>query len=191
MNARPATEAPSTAPATTASASPTVSHRKEHLMIEKTSRTSRESAANALAPWNILSDMMRQQMAMMASSASTFFRSTEAMRKVQQHASHQANLHYSAAASRLRGSCEPAELMSIQSELMRFDAQEAGRYWQQLTAAMLQAQIEWMSAANHLFDQESGSSIKSAFDAFQQAMPMAAPFFAGHSNGHATQARAG
>ena len=190
MNARIATETPSAPPTTTSPSPPTVSQRKESQMIEKTPRSAASREASAMAPWNGRTDIYRQQMALMASAASSIFRSMESMRKVQQHAAHQGNLHYSAAAARLSGSCEPAELSAIQSELIRFDAQEACRYWQQMTAAILQAQIECMSAANHLFDQESGSGMKSAFDAFQQVMPMAAPFFASHSNGHASHARA-
>ena len=194
MNVRASTAATavqSTEPATTAATSqashpPSSSaHRKESQMTERSSRQSREAASSLLTPMNFMTDIARKQMSVMTNAASTFFRSGESMRKAQQQAAHQATLRYAQASDRLREDCEPAELMSIQTDLLRFDVQETARYWQQLTAAALQAQIEMMSAATHVFDTEGSSSFKSAIEAFQSAIPMAAPFFSSHTNGAA------
>jgi hypothetical protein len=110
------------------------------------------TTAAALAPWNLLSDLGRQQFALATESACAMFRGSEAMRKVQQEAAHHSSEHHEAAAQKLRGPCAPAELLAIQSDLLRFDMQEAAQYWQQMADAALKAQLEMMGCASQMFN---------------------------------------
>jgi hypothetical protein len=141
------------------------------------SYSSHEAAGNELAPWNFLSELGRQQLALATESASALYRSNESLRKIQQEAAHEASVRHAEAAHKLFSPCEPAELLSLQSELLRTDMQCVSQYWQQLATATMQAQREMMSNMSHLLDSEaSGSGIKSALEAFQAAIPaMAMP----------------
>lgn len=161
-------------------------------MSAKTSRPAPtpEAPGNAPAPWNFLTDLGRQQLAVATETACAMFRGNEAMRKIQQQAAHHASVRHQTAAQKLRGACEPADLLAIESELLRFDLQDAAHYWQQLTAAALQAQIEMMTSASHIFDSEAGGSVKTALEAFQAAIPTANGFFAGKPDGLAERSHA-
>lgn len=116
------------------------------------------TAADVLAPWNLLGDLGRQQFALATESACAMFRGSEAMRKVQQEAAHHSSEHHEAAAQKLRGPCAPAELLAIQSDLLRFDMQEAAQYWQQMADAALKAQLEMMGCASQMFSAGSGGA---------------------------------
>ncbi|OGB06131.1 MAG: hypothetical protein A3E79_07260 [Burkholderiales bacterium RIFCSPHIGHO2_12_FULL_61_11] len=149
-------------------------------MTSKTPRPSQnlEAPANSPAQWNSLgSNLSRQQLGFVTESACAIFRSSEAMRKVQQEAAHQALEHYAAAARKLHGACQPADLLAIQSELLSFDLQEASQYWQKLMAAALQAQTEMVSTTSNMLNSEAGSGVKSALEAFQATLPMMANAF--------------
>lgn len=164
--------------------------------IQMTSKTSRPASAyeghsSDLTPWNFLADLSRQQLSLATESASALFRSNEAIRKVQQQTAHQAAEHYAAAAQKLRSASQPADLLAVQSDLLRFDLQESSQYWQQFITAALQAQTEMMRTASHMFDNEAGGGVKSALEAMQAAIPpMASSFFAGRPNGSTERAQA-
>ena len=107
---------------------------------------------------------------MATQSAGALFRGSEAMRKIQLHAAHQASVRHEAAAHKVREGCEPTDLLAIQSDLLRFDLQEATEYWQQLAAVALQTQVEMMGCASHLIDAGGGQGFKPALDAWQAAV---------------------
>lgn len=161
---------------------------KEKQMTAKTSRptSTHEVHGNNLAPWSFLADLSRQQMSFITEGACALFRSSEAIRQVQQQAAHHASEQYAAATQKLRGATQPAEMLAVQSELMRFDLEEANRYWQKLMTAAFQAQTEMMGTASHMLDNEAGSSVKSALQAMQSAIPpIASSFFATRPDGPA------
>lgn len=139
------------------------------------SRSQTQAGTNACgheqAPWNFLSELSRQQLAMATESASAIFRGNEILRKIQQETAHEASIRHAKAAQKLFSHCEPAELLSIQSELLRTDLQTASHYWEQLAKATLQAQREMMASMSHLLDSESGSGMNSAMQALQAAIP--------------------
>lgn len=113
------------------------------------------------------------------------------MRKVQQQAAHHASEHYAAAAQKLRDTRQPADLLAIPSELLRFDLQEAIQYWQQLMTAALQAQTKIMSTASRLFDGETAGGVKSVLEVIQTAIPpMANSFFVASPDGPTERAQA-
>jgi len=151
-------------------------------MTTKTSPTASSRGAQAadFAPWNLLANFGRLQFALAADSASALFRGAEAIRKVQQQAAHQASAHHEAAAQKLRDPREPAELLAIESELLRFDMQEAAHYWQQISMAAWKTQLEMMGCASHLLTAGAGDSFKPAIEAWQSSL-------AGSLNGVATR----
>lgn len=95
-------------------------------------------------PWN---DLPRQQMAATAQAACALFRGFEAIRRIQQKTAHQALAHRQVIAEKLREPCQPMDLVAIQSELLRFDAQGAAMYWQQLAGAVMEMQREFIASA--------------------------------------------
>jgi hypothetical protein len=149
-------------------------------MTAKNSRgATREDAGSAvLAPFNLLADLPRRQMALMAQSASALLRGAEAMRKVQQQAAHQASAQHEQAAQRLLSPCDLGELMGIQAELLRSNMREAAQYWQQLATAALRIQTELAGSAG-LALLDSGTeptldSLQKAFAASLNGSPMTA-----------------
>lgn len=78
-----------------------------------------QACGSELASWSLLPDFSRQQLAMVTEIACTLFRSSEAMRKIQQEAAHHASLRHEAAMQKLRANCTPVELVAIQTDLLR------------------------------------------------------------------------
>lgn len=106
------------------------------------------------------------------------FRGFEAMRKIQEEAAHLASVRHAEAADKLRSNCKPADLMGVQSELLRFDFDAAGRYWQQLGAAALEMQAEIMDCATHLIDNETVLEGSSNLNAMRFRIPAMDTFLA-------------
>jgi hypothetical protein len=155
-------------------------------MKDQTARTNfaAETPDTGLNAWNMLADLARQQLAVTTENTGAIFRGSEAMRKIQLNAAHEASVHHAQAAQKLRASsCQPADLLAIQSELMRVDMQGAGQYWQQLASAALQTQMEMMTSVSRMFDDEAGGGVKSALGVFQAVIPpMANSFFVSPSS---------
>lgn len=129
-----------------------------------------EASAADFAPWNLLANLGRLQFALVADSASAMFRGAETIGKVQQQAAHQAAAHHESAAQRLRDPREPAELLAIESELLRFDMQGAAHYWQQISMTAWKTQLEMMGCASHLLAAGAGDSFKPAIEAWQNSL---------------------
>lgn len=132
-----------------------------------------------ISPSSLLADLGRQQLAVAADAACALLRGSEAMRAIQHQVAHEAAMRHQAAARKLHESHEPAELLAIQSDLLRYDLQGATEYWQQITAAALQSQVELMASATHLLDSEKGGPLKSAMESFQAALTSGNGFLAG------------
>jgi hypothetical protein len=124
------------------------------------------------ASWSLLTDLGRQQLAILTEISSTLFRTSETIRKIQQQAAHHASLRHEAATKKLHASCTPADLLGIQSELLRFDMAEASQYWQQLVATAQQAQAEIMTCTSHMPNSPLGNSLQSTLNAFQTTPPL-------------------
>jgi hypothetical protein len=137
----------------------------------KSTGSTRATRLTAEPAFNTVVDFGRQQAVVATESACAIFRGFEAMRKIQEEAAHQAAQRHAESAQKLRDSCQPAELMAVQSELLRFDFYAAGRYWQQLVAAALEMQTEIAGCASHLIDSEAVLEGSSALDAMQFKIP--------------------
>jgi Phasin protein len=149
---------------------------KGFAMTAKISRITpaRETAGADAAPMNMLTDLGRQQLALATESACALFRGSEAMRQIQQHAAHQALERHQDAMQKLRSPCEPADLLAVHSDLMKFDVDGATQYWQQLASAALKTQGELMACAGHMINtQPNGGGLKPMLDAWQATLASA------------------
>lgn len=145
-----------------------------------TKRNSSSPAAAAVTPeaaWSAASELPRQQLTLAAESACAVFRGFEAMRKIQEKAAHQALQHYSRAAEKLKETSEPAQVMQVQADLLRFDLEGATQYWQQLGAAAADMQRELMECCTHMVDQGALQRVASAGDSFPAMASALSPFF--------------
>lgn len=144
----------------------------------KESSTRREAQASQPSMPNFLSEWSRHQLALMVDGTTALCRGSEALRKIQQEAAHEASVFHEETAQRLFGPCQPADLMAIQSELMRFTLQSAGKYWQQIAAKAMQNQVEMLRSVTHVLESEKDTGVKSPMEVFQSAMPpLASSFF--------------
>lgn len=157
-------------------------------MNEKISHISRRSSTSGSAldmsgnsrnMWNFMADIGLQQVAAAMQSTSALYRGRENLHRIQQETAQEAAVRYGEAAEKLKGPCQPADVLPIQSELLRANLQSASQYWQQLMSVALQTQKEMMSSMNHLFDAEKG---KSVLDVFQAIPAMTSSFFVHDSN---------
>ena len=148
-------------------------------MSAKTSRAApaREAGRKEPAPWNFLTDLSRQQLSVAADASCAMIRGFESMRRIQQQAAHEASARHKAVAQRLHGSCQPTDLMAIQTGLLREDLESASQYWQQLAATVLEMQTEMMGCTSHLLDSETALETASALEAFDM-FPGASSWFA-------------
>ena len=149
----------------------------------------RESTGTGTTPASFLAELGRQQLAVATDAACALLRGSETMRAIQHQTAHEASLRHQAAAQKLHGNCEPADLLAIHSDLLRYDLQGATEYWQQITAAALQSQVEMMASATHLLDSEKGGALKSAMESFQAALTSGNGFLAGKPATTRSQAR--
>lgn len=124
-----------------------------------------------------LPDLIRQQLAMVMETTCVFFRGAEALCKIQRQAAHHAGLRHESAMQKLIASCTPISLLEIQSELLRFDLEEATQYWQELAAVALQSQVELMTSASHLRDSPASQNMQSTLSTFRTALPLVNGFF--------------
>jgi len=119
-----------------------------------TAKASRVTAARPMteipySPFNLLTDLPRRQLALMAQSATALFRGSQELRRIQQETAQRASEHYEEAVARLRD-CDYSELMALQAEMFRFNVQEATQYWQQLSTASMKMQAEMVSTAREV-----------------------------------------
>lgn len=163
------------------SASSHANSRKDSSMTSKSasrSASARKASGNDLGALNFMTELSRQQLAIATEGASALYRGSEALRRVQQETAHEAALHHAQAAKKLFSPCQPSDLLSVQTELMRTNMESATHYWQQLMVVALQTHREMILSLSHMLDSESGSGMKSALEAFQAAVPpMATSFF--------------
>jgi hypothetical protein len=116
--------------------------------------TAQDALGDPLALWTTLLDLPRQQSAMATHAACAMFSGFEALRRIQEQAAHAALQHYQHAAQRLDRQCAPVDVLSVQMDLARFDAEAAAAYWQQVVSSALQTQAQVAACAGELVDSE-------------------------------------
>lgn len=140
-----------------------------------TSASSQRAPSNgAAAPQDMLADAGRQQMAVAADAAAVLFRGSEEIRGIQQQAANHARERHELAARKLHGNCSPADVLSVQAELVTFDMQGAAAYWQQVASVLMRTQVDMLACTTHLMDGQAGNGFKPALDAWQATLDNAA-----------------
>jgi hypothetical protein len=150
-------------------------------------RPHKKSAADSKSSpsaWAPAVDLSRQQLAVAAEGACALFRGFEAMRKIQGQAAHQALQHHSKVAARLQEPCEPADLLAMQVDLMRFDTQAAMQYWQQLAAAAVEMQTQLFGCSAHLLNSDDALETAALLDHWSPVADLV-PFLGAASSGPA------
>lgn len=133
-------------------------------MSTRTSRPAGARAAAAPAPASPLAELGRQQAAVAADVSCAMFRGFEAMRRIQQDAAHGAVERHDAAAKKLRGTSDAADVLAVQSELLVDGLQSAARYWQELAAAALEMHSEMLGCATRLVGSQAVLESASAIE---------------------------
>jgi hypothetical protein len=123
-----------------------------------------------LAPLNVLTEVTRQQLSLMTEAACAVLGSSEALGKIQQQAVHQASIRHQAAAETLRGDVEPADVLSLQSDLLRQDMQDAAQYWAQLASAAMKSQLDMVGRMTDVLNTGSQGGLTGAIDAWRTAV---------------------
>ncbi len=108
---------------------------------------------------NSLTDLSRRQLALASESISALCRGSEAMCGIQRDTAHETAAYHAGMARKLLEPCPPGELMALQSELMRFGVQSAGKYWQQLGAQMMQTQVDMMTRVSQLLEADKAGPV--------------------------------
>lgn len=141
-------------------------------MTDKTRSTTASPAApfEGLAPWNLMADMGRRQMAMATESTCALLRGVEALRTLQQQMAHQALAQHEAAAEKLLKPCDSHDLLSVQSALVQSNIQSVLQYWQQLGASVLKTQVGLMDGSKQLLKMPVADPLKPVLQAWQQAI---------------------
>lgn len=137
----------------------------------------RKSFGNESLQPNFLMEMGRHQLAIAAESTRTLCSRSEALRKIQQEAAHDASVFHAETGQKLFGLKEPAELLALQSELMRFALRSAGSYWQKIVANAMNTQVEMMASIGHVLQSEKEHGVKTPMEVFQAAIPPLANSF--------------
>ena len=112
------------------------------------------NAWNPMALWASVLDLPRQQSTVATHAASALASGYESMRKIHERALQEAMKAHTDAAQRLGASCGPLDLLSVQMDVARLDAQAAVSYWQQMTDAALQTQASVAACGCELVDSD-------------------------------------
>lgn len=124
--------------------------------------------ANALALW---ADLPRRQLALMTHSATALFRGSQELRRIQQEAAQRAVEHHEETAARLSEPCDMAQLVALQTDLVRFNLQEAAQYWSQIANAALKLQADVVSSAGEaVMEGASEPTLESLQRAFEATL---------------------
>lgn len=112
------------------------------------------TAWNPMALWASVLDLPRQQSTVATHAACALVSGYEAMCRIHERAVQQTLKLHGDAAQRLGERCGPLELLSVQMDLARQDAQAAATYWQQMTDAALQTQAQVAACGCELVDSD-------------------------------------
>lgn len=121
-------------------------------MVAKTSRASAAGAPSPSTALDAWSELPRRQLALLSQSAAAVYRGSQAVRQVQQEAAQRALAHQQEITQRLLEPLNPADLLQLQSDLLRFQIQEGVQYWQQLALAAMKTQQDMVSGVAEVMD---------------------------------------
>jgi phasin family protein len=102
-----------------------------------------------------------------------FFKGAEEMRRFQMESARQARERHEQALAMVTKARTPAELFELQSELLRFDIESSGRYWQQLASICAQTQADTMELFTRSAGAVGGDMARLVVQPIAQAKPEA------------------
>jgi hypothetical protein len=147
--------------------------KKQDGASDDSSRTAASEAGAAATA--ATTTLVQRQMASAAEWMSSMFRAGERMQQAQLHMAQRAALLHSQAADNIRKATNPMDLMTIQTTLMLYEAQEGMRYMQEL---MLESAKMGRQVADRLHEDQAGDgsgSQASSSSAATSPMEAAAP----------------
>ncbi len=114
------------------------------------SKTQKASNARATAPTtkseaspqDAALTFSQDQLQALIALTDVVFKGAEEMRRCQMQAAHEARLQHEKKQAAVANARTPNELFNLQAELMRFDMEASGKYWQQLAAICAATQAE-------------------------------------------------
>jgi phasin family protein len=116
---------------------------------KKTTKASATPKATATsASPDVALTLSQDQLQALIGLTDVFFKGAEEMRRFQMEAAHQARERHEQAQALVAKARTPAELFELQSELLRFDLESSGRYWQQLAAICAETQANTLDLFN-------------------------------------------
>jgi hypothetical protein len=155
-------------------------------MATKRNAQAAPAAATPAETWNAALDLPRQQMTLATEGACAMFQGFESMRRIQEQAAHEALMHYTKAAQRLKEANDLAQLLEIQAELMRFDLDGATRYWQQIGEVAVVMQNELANRFGHLANNGGLAPAAMPTDSLQALATNWLQFFKGNARSEAS-----
>lgn len=117
-------------------------------MASKTQKAGngRAPAAKAQAPSHDAALAFSQdQLQALIALSDVVFKGAEEIRRCQMQAAHEARLHHEKAQADVAKAGNANELFNLQAELLRFDMESSGKYWQQLAAICAATQADAMN----------------------------------------------
>ena len=128
-------------------------------MASKTTKTSAKAKADGAQADAALSISQDQLQALIGLS-DVVFKGAEEMRRCQMEAAHQARERHEQAQALVAKARTPAELFDLQAELLRFDLESSGKYWQRIAAICAETQANTLSLINQSAATVSGDLAK-------------------------------
>jgi phasin family protein len=132
-----------------------------------------QTQMDSTAPDAALAFSQDQLQALIALS-DVVFKGAEEIRRCQMQAAHDARLQHEKAQTQVSKAVTPAELLNLQAELLRFDMESAGKYWQQLAAICAATQADAMNLITRSAATVGGDVAKLVALPLPQVAPMQA-----------------
>ncbi|MBT9524277.1 MAG: phasin family protein [Rhizobacter sp.] len=107
------------------------------------------------------------------------FKGAEEIRRCQMQAAHDARVHHEKKQAAVAKAGSSTELFNLQAELLRFDMESSGRYWQQLASICAATQAEAMNLLTRSAATVGGDVAKLVGQPLKLAQPGPAPAAAG------------
>lgn len=97
------------------------------------------------SPQDVALTFSQDQLQALIALTDVVFKGVEEMRRCQMQAAHEARLQHEKKQADVALARTPADLFNLQAELMRFDMEASGKYWQQLAAICAATQADAVS----------------------------------------------
>ncbi|MBE7939181.1 MULTISPECIES: phasin family protein [Ramlibacter] len=129
-------------------------------------RPARGNGAMASAAAGATGDLWRQELVVATDMMSALFESFEALREMQARTAREAAAFHQSASRRL-AQAAPADAISLEAEVGKFDLEQGARYWMEMSSIALQSQVKLGQCAMRMLGTRAVNPLQSAFDVWQ------------------------